>query len=171
MNEEERIKFISECKLIKREKRPAIGFKEFHQESLDWACKKYLKDGKLLPYWFTQSVDMKYTVRTPWDGADEKDIAARLMKSWMNVTDAVCYSMVSEAWTAAFKPGHPLPTTLVNHPDKKEILLLVSESTTERILTSFDIVREGWKIQLKNEETTLTVADTGRFVGLLRTQK
>lgn len=85
----------------------------------------------------------------------------------------------SEAWVRSLPKGQPEPENYKDLPIEKEIVIVIFETTDEKSMQAYDILRQGKQINEKGELTervelkfdqNLSGSDypTGRFTGLLK---
>jgi len=156
----------------------AKSLQEFHQECVQWALDRHSLDRAIEPTWILQSHLGVVYIRTPWNENEEKNMVAQTIKMMMKNFHMTYYCLVSEAWAVTIsveeikKRGgtYEVPEGgLVTVPGRIEILMISSEDKKSSMGTSFEIVRNGWKVTLDNRtDTSASPEDKGRFMGLLK---
>lgn len=153
-------------------------FQQFHKEIVSGVVNSFHEKVMLPPTWYLWSQHglfgepKLFIVETPFDGPEEKEATAKIMKEWMRLTKVKFYCFVTEAYMLRLstpEPGEELkiPKSIADHPDRIEVLGCFSESETASISTTFEIGRKGWQRTLNNRVDTDHPSDDGRFVGLL----
>jgi hypothetical protein len=172
--------FLLKVKTIAIQKVSYHTLDGLHDHAVKTVTEIFKKDLIIPPLWFLWRSSLEthhypeiVIIQTLFNGHDEKDVAAFMMQQYMKVTKTRFYCMASEAWTVNIPEGGKFPDMPLVHPDRKEVLSLVSEDALGNWKGSvFEIKRDKWKVTLENRTDSSSRNEkgvqTGRFCGLLR---
>jgi hypothetical protein len=101
-------------------------------------------DKQIPPTFVLVTADDEMTIiPAPWKNSEQRSMALNVLKFTMKRTQVVAYSVVSEAWMAR-EPKDPrkwsgkIPS---EHPNKKEVILIIAVNKIDRLSIAYDIVR------------------------------
>lgn len=107
---------------------------------------------QLLPTWLFVLPDGKFSVlATPWNNDAEKILARIKVKRQIKKLGPVAYSLLTEAWTASYKPEEVPGTSRYRRPadraDRREVVMAVASDGTQIKYAQWAIKRD-WNDQV-----------------------
>jgi hypothetical protein len=102
---------------------------ELIQNAYEHACNVLVgkPDAELIPSWLLDAPGRLIIVGTPWDGDEDKDLVAAIMRKMLKEEGVTGYSFMSEAWVTAQAVGEPYIEPRLS--DKRREVVIISACT------------------------------------------
>jgi len=92
------------------------------------AGEMFKQTGEVLPMWDLEDGEgNRFLAVTPFTDTGNKESVAAIIRRLISDRGIVRYAFLCEAWSAIVQAEDQIPQTLVDHPDRREVLIIFVE--------------------------------------------
>lgn len=145
-------------------------------EEIKRAKENFMKHGEVIPIFIFYAGEERWLMSfSGEDFNEEAKLAFSLKAKMINLAlDCHAYTFISEIWcrTLPYEKGDKIDPIVADKPDKIEGIMLIRESHDHKEGAMIEIIRQGGKVELKENDLFKQVNKLeGRFSDLLPPRK